>query len=440
MISFLYFISFYVFSLLFYVGLFAIEYLILSAPDDSGINIKKEYLRKLRRAGLRWESPEELAKKFFADKYWMHVVNHKRRDAPSSEIATVLRWYTPQGKAASKAVHDAIEVTSKQFKELAEAAFRANAALPVRQISLDLNEVTFEWEGRTYRVHELQNLVDTGSKTEGFTNLAGIPFEDLKMSRVHVFNGTFYLAQFKNCEFGNSKFTNFAFHKSVFKNCRLSGLECDGSTTLQGADLSTSHLNAMTFNDKNLPYALRVKKISYFQLLRFIFQCWWHGDERYFADKRWTDFVFVDVNALSRVESADFKNYVIWYQRSMAEIRKISMGSIADTLFIVLQALTSKYWSSFRVLFSTIVVLILIFAGLFYLERDGFTADRATAGAAVTFWDLAEFSFKTFTNAGFSELKPTNLPARIAVIVESVFGYISLAVLVFLLSRKMAER
>lgn len=437
--SFAYLLYIVVFSALFFLAIFFIEHLIHSMPDDSSINIEKAHLRKLRRAGLTWNSPEELANKFFEDRYWWSVVNRAQRDNLASQIAQVLRWYTPKGKEATKAVHEAIQTTSKQFKELAEAAHRSGKALPFWYLPLDLHSITFEWQGEVHRVHDLQNLIITGSKTEGITNLVGIPFEGLNMHNVQIMRATFHLAQFKNCMLGNSKFDSCSFHGSTFKHCRLASLRFENSS-LQGADLSTSHLNAMTFDDQNLPHAIRFLKISYLQLLRFICQCLWHKDERYFAKKTWTDFVWVDVNSLTRTETADFKNYVTWYKHSMASVRTIAIASLSETAFVIFQALTSKFWSSFRVFFSTIAVLILTFAGFFFIEKTGFGFDKGTPGIMPTFWDLAEFSFKTFTNAGFSDLKPTSPLARIAVILESVFGYISLAVLIFLLSRKMADR
>lgn len=428
-----------VFSALFFLAIIFIEYLIHSLPNDSNINIEKAHLRKLRRAGLTWNSPEELAHKFFEDRYWWSVVNRARKDNLAGQFAQVLRWYTPKGKEARKAVHEALQATSNRYKELAEAAHRSRNFLQLCQLHLDLQSVTFEWQGEIHRVHDLQNLIDTGSKIEGITNLVGIPLEGLVMDGVQIKGATFSNAQFKECGLGGSKFDRCSFHGSAFKHCRLASLTFE-KCSLQGADLSTSYLNAMTFDDQTLPYAIRFLKISYPQLLRFICQCLWHKDGRYFTKKAWTDFAGIDVNSLSRTETADFKNYVIWYQRSIASVRTIEMAPVSGAAFVIFQAITSKFWSSFRVLFLTLAVLILAFAGLFFIEKTGFEFANGSPGQIPTFWDLAEFSFKTFTNAGFSDLKPNSPLARIAVILESVFGYIALAVLIFLLSRKIADR
>ena len=85
-----------VFSALFFLAIIFIEYLIHSLPNDSNINIEKAHLRKLRRAGLTWNSPEELAHKFFEDRYWWSVVNRARKDNLAGQFAQVLRWYTPK--------------------------------------------------------------------------------------------------------------------------------------------------------------------------------------------------------------------------------------------------------------------------------------------------------------------------------------------------------
>ncbi|SOE92890.1 Pentapeptide repeat-containing protein [Burkholderia sp. D7] len=390
-------------------------------------------LHRLKQSGVRWFTPEELAIQYIDDARLRGIVDRGYTDGRSALLAQTLRWYTPAGSAARQAVHDAIQKASLAAKAEAERLFRSGNPQHV-QTDVDFGQVTFTYEGANYLVHDLQTLVSTGHTLSGQANLIGITLEDLPIHSVRLRNACFARATFARCSIGNTTFSNCSLVNTTFDTCRLAQIAFD-RTTVNTADFSNSYMNMLRFDDTIMPGSVTFKRISYVQLLKFMWGCVNNKDARYFTEKDWLDPVYIDVHGLTRHDNAAFRDYALWCESNLGRFRSTMASEKRIPLYPVVVAITTKFWSSFIALFSTIAVLISSFSLCYVLTRTQFAVgDKSTA---CTWFDLVEYSFKTFVNAGFSDVKPLKPIARLLTMTEAMLGYLSLGALIFLLNKRI---
>lgn len=390
-------------------------------------------LQRLKRAGVKWLTPEDLAVQYIDDKRLREIVDRGYTDGRSARLAEVLRWYTPVGTAAKRAVHDALSNASAIAKAQVEAHFR-NGTPQFVWVDVDLGQVTFTYGGVNYLVHDLQTLVSNGQTISGQANLIGIPIEDLAIASVRIINACFARATFARCKLGSMFFVNCSLVSAKFDTCRLSQIKFD-RTTINTVDFSNSYMNMMQFDDTIMPGAVAFRGITYVELLKFMWQCARYKDGRYFSEKEWLDPVYIDVHALTRSDNAAFREYALWCESNLGRFRSTTSSEKRIPLYPIVVATTTKFWSSFVALFSTIAVMIFSFSLCYMLTRTQFSAGDSSTPC--TWFDLVEYSFKTFVNAGFSDVKPLGRVARLFTMTEAMLGYLSLGALIFLLNKRI---
>jgi hypothetical protein len=283
-------------------------------------------------------------------------------------------------------------------------------------------------------VHDMQTLVSAGQTLSGYANLIGIPLEDLSIHSVRLINACFARATFARCSIGGVIFSNCSLVNTTFDTCRLAQIKFD-RTTVNTVDFSNSYMNMMQFDDTNMPGSVAFRGITYVELLKFMWKCAHHKDGRYFTEKEWLDPVYIDVHALTRPDNAAFRDYALWCEGNLGRFRSTTASEKRIPLYPVIVAITTKFWSSFITLFSTIAVMISSFSLFYVLTRTQFSVGNNST--ACTWFDLVEYSFKTFVNAGFSDVKPLRPIARLLTMTEAMLGYLSLGALIFLLNKRI---
>ncbi|RQU76795.1 hypothetical protein DF133_36030 [Burkholderia cenocepacia] len=396
-----------------------------------GIDLRS--LRRLKRAGVRWFTPEDLASQYIGDNRLRDIVNRGYTDGRSARLTEILRWYTPAGSAARRAVHDALLKASASAKAEAERLFRQGTPQHVF-VDVDLGHVTFTCEGVTHAVRDLQILVSSGQTLSGQTNLVGIPLENLAINSVRLINGCFARATFSNCSIGGVIFSNCSLGNAKFDSCRLAQIIFN-QTTVDTVDFSNSSMNMIQFDDTVMPGSVAFRGISYVEVLRFMWECARHKDGRYFTEKNWLDPVYVGVHGLTRPDNATFREYVLWCNGNLGRFRSTTASEKRIPLYPIVVAITTKFWSSFIALFSTIAVMISAFSLCYILIKTQFSVDDNSV--ACDWFDLIEYSFKTFVNAGFTDVKPLKSIARMLTMMEAMLGYLSLGALIFLLNKRI---
>lgn len=413
------------------IGIFL--YVLSLGPTLNIPGLDKRAAKRLYRAGVRWHSPEELANQYLTNKHLWSVVDRGYTDGRGGQLAQVLRWYTPAGTAARQAVSDAILNASQLALEQCQANFQAGNH-NVQYAVVDLQHVTFIHNGTTLSVHELQTLIPTGHQLGGQANLIGIPLMELSANLVTLRNGCFARGTFRNCRLGNLIFQNCSLVGTAFESCRLGQVRFVDSP-VQGVDFANSSMNLMQFDDVTMPGAVSFNAITYFEVVKFVWACIRHKDGRYFAPTSWFDPTAVDVHGLTHHDNAAFRDYVRWYNGNLGRFRSDTNIEKKVPIYLVIVAVTTKFWSSFSALFLTITITISLFTAIFILISEQFGIGEKAAACAM--FDLLEFSFKTFVNSGFSDVKPLRPLARLLTMAEAMLGYLSLGALIFLLNKRI---
>ncbi|KJK22079.1 hypothetical protein UB46_23455 [Burkholderiaceae bacterium 16] len=189
----------------------------------------------------------------------------------------------------------------------------------------------------------------------------------------------------------------------------------------------------LAFSDKDMPGSVKFKRITYIEMLKFLWACARHKDGRYFTEKRWCDPVYIDVHNLTRHDNAAFRDYVLWCEGNLGRFRSFTATEKRTPFYSVLIAISTNFWTSFVAFFSTIATVIIAFSCLYIFMKHGFLFPSEEN----KYFDLVEYSFKTFVNAGFSDVKPSNSTTRILTMIEATLGYVSLGALVFLLNKRI---
>ncbi|WDR86120.1 hypothetical protein [Burkholderia ambifaria] len=178
------------------------------------------------------------------------------------------------------------------------------------------------------------------------------------------------------------------------------------------------------FDDTIMPGSVAFRGISYVEVLRFMWECARHKDGRYFTEKNWLDPVYIGVHGLTHPDNATFREYALWCNGNLGRFRSTTASEKRIPLYPIVVAITTKFWSSFIALFSTIVAI----------KKQFSVGDNSVACG---WFDLIEYSFKTFVNAGFTDVKPLKPIARILTVMEAMLGYLSLGALIFLLNKRI---
>lgn len=394
--------------------------------------VDKRAAKRLYRVGVRWHTPEELATQYLPNKNLWSVVDRGYTDGRGAQLAQVLRWYTPAGAAARQAVTDAILTASQMAR--AQCLPNLQAGNHNVHVTVDLQTVSFVYNGTIQLVHDLQTLIPTGQQLSGQANLIGIPMTELTADLVVLRNGCFSQATFRHCNFGQMIFQSCSFARATFDSCRLAQVRFENAPVC-GVDFANSYMNAMQFDDVSVPGAVKFNAITYFQVVKFVWACIRYKDGRYFVPTSWFDPTFVDVHGLTRHDNAAFRDYVRWYTGNLGRFRSDTSIEKKVPIYSVIAAVTTKFWSSFGALFLTIAIAISLFSALFITFNEQFGIGEKAAACAM--FDLVEFSFKTFVNSGFSDVKPLRPLARVLTMAEALLGYLSLGALIFLLNKRI---
>ncbi|WP_439892971.1 pentapeptide repeat-containing protein (plasmid) [Ralstonia sp. 25C] len=407
-------------------------YVLSLGPAQNIPGVDKRAAKRLYRAGVRWHTPEELAIQYLPNKHLWSVVDRGYTDGRGAQLAQVLRWHTPAGAAARQAVTNAILTASQMARAQCHAKIQAGNHNV--HVAVDLQTVSFVHNGTTQLVHDLQTLIPTGQQLSGQANLIGIPLTELTADLVILGNACFAQATFRRCNLGQVVFQNCSFVRATFDSCRLGQVRFVNAS-VSGVDFANSRMNAMQFDDVSVPGAIKFNAITYAQVVKFVWECIRYKDGRYFAPTSWFDPISVDVHGLTRHDNAPFRDYVRWCEVNLGRFRSDTNIEKKVPIFPVIAAVTTKFWSSFSALFLTIAITISLFSALFITLNEQFgIGEKATACAI---FDLIEFSFKTFVNSGFSDVKPLRPLARVLTMAEAMLGYLSLGALIFLLNKRI---
>lgn len=403
-----------------------------AATFSRQINLSIQDFRRLHQAGIWGGSVEEVAVAFFGKRDKWPKVNKGAKDGPTMRIGNVLRWFTPVGITATQAVENFIRQSSTLAIQTQQQAF-ANGQPTFFRLPVVLQTLTFTHNNTAIPIANFQDIQDIGMKTTGSLNLCGIHLHDLQFSNLQLAGVTFSGGQLDKCVISDTEFVSCSFPSVKFKNTKFAHNAFPVSN-LGHSRFERCYFNRMAFDDQSMAISPKVDKIGYLQLLFFIVQAFVHRDGRYFNNKGWSDFVFNDVNGLTKAENSEFRAYVNWYQNYIDEVRNIRSLPISRAAILFTEAAISKFWTSFMVFASFVASLILSFSILFYFLRD------KLGKGPYEYFDALEFSFKNFLNAGYSPINPESYLIRGLSIVETTLGYVLLATLIYLLNKKLERR
>jgi hypothetical protein len=140
------------------------------------------------------------------------------------------------------------------------------------------------------------------------------------------------------------------------------------------------------------------------------------------------------VTGLTHPETRAIREYITWYQFTMARLTNFRATPILSQIGFVSSVIATKYWTSYKALAVVALLLDVIFATFFRFSSHHFTSDGAT------FLDCFYTSTLIFTSLGVEGIKPITHLGQLTVIGEVITGYIVLAIFIFLIARKVERK
>lgn len=340
-----------------------------------------------------------------------------------------IRWMTPIGIDAQRAVREFIEAQHKLLDE-------ATVMEPRRTFILDFSGFSFRSGGKQYTIAEFQERY-TNSKVCPHVNLSGIDLRGIKINRCTVRYVVLTYANLDESQIGDVIFENSSLNFSSLRGARLRQVRFN-QNGISGADISGAFFNAVTLDDTSVPDKLIFQEVSYLYLLLVLLKSWFSrngfSETGLIGKRKHTVFLFNDTSGLSGLRNSAVKNYIQWYEYVFNKFRDFKTLPIGEKIMFSISVIFSKVWTSLTVLAMQALLMNVVFATYYYANNS------LIKNLDYTFLSAFYFSIVTFVTLGYGDMSPEPGCGQVAVIIEVIIGYITLGSFAFLTGHKVSGR
>lgn len=351
---------------------------------------------------------------------------------------TQIRWRTPVGQDAQRAVRKYIEAQQAANTEAINAAWaQSRQSIRLSAFVLDFANFSFESGGQSYTLDDFQNLYPN-PKISPHANLSGIDLSGIHISHCIVRNVSLTEANLDDAGLGGLEFENSFLTGASLRGARLGQLRFTHSS-FAGVDISGAFLNVVQLDDGCVPEALEFSEVSYTYLLKAlllsIFGRNGFSEAGANVKRPHTVFLFNDTSTLSGLRNARVKHYMEWYDYVFRKLSNFKLLPLNEKFRFSIALIFTKVWASLSVLALQGFLLNLVFATYYYFDHDKFNNLPAD-----DFLSAFYFSVVTFATLGYGDIFPKPGGGQIAVMLEVMLGYITLGAFAFLVGQRATAR
>lgn len=375
---------------------------------------------KMLKKQKSYNSTKNISDYWFENKNILSKLVDDKFPTYSQTFDLLIRWYSGIGSKCQWEIIKYIE--NEQFKIIDDRMY-----LKSDWTTIDFSEFSFSYNDKKYTLKDFANSFDT-SKIGGLHDLRGIDLSYIKLANCNINNCFFAEANFSYSTIQQVNFYNCIFTKSNFDYANIVNITYD-NTSFGSISVRNTFINAVNF--KEFSGLRNIKEPSYFWLIKELMKSIL-GMRRSGIMSNEKHSVFWCVSTENNIEKDNIVlvSYVDWFQYVTNTIRNIKALSPSERIKFSLALIVSKYWYSGIVLFIFSLIVNIIYSWIYYILREDFLPKLESIS------DCIYFSIGTFTS-GFGDITPLNDISKIVVASEVIFGYIILAIFIYLLSKKI---
>jgi hypothetical protein len=250
-------------------------------------------------------------------------------------------------------------------------------------------------------------------------------------------SATFRHGKFDGVIMRNVSFSDVVLNNSTFLNASIRDIEMTNDTIFNNVDVSFAHIVSLKgLNSNNMQLPLTFEKITYTHLCGTVRRKFISGTKPTFT-RTYTYFEHVETENMNRSNQKIIKEYIDWFEHTWSTTMnlkrivrwngKIELGWNHG---FVIFTLTSKNWSSFWILARCIFFFHFASAITIFFAKSHFKGIGSILGA----W---YYTIVTFTTLGYGDTYPLDWLGRLIAGIIAMVGYLSLALLIYLFTRKI---
>ena len=345
----------------------------------------------------------------------------------------VIRWKSDLGQCCQKSVREYIE-----NKINTNYAFRGilykQGITDYFAAEISFDDFEFKYKDDTYNLSSFAKSFPT-SQVGGLHDLRGIDLSNIRLQDITLKNCFLSYANFSNSIISQSTFNNVLLGQSNFDNCKIIGIRFTNHCGISGATFKNSFINAVKFSDDLIGEGIIISKITYISLLIMCLKSIVSSKQSSKLNN-YTTFLANDTKDINNPKIKGLKSYIDWFQDIHYSINYQSIDINKKSKYsIIFQVITTKYWSSYKVLGGFSILLNFLFSSIIYFFHRNFKYPDELK--PFDFFDSFYFSIVTFVTLGYGDITPINWIGQLIVIMCVSSGYIILALFIFLLSKKI---
>jgi uncharacterized protein YjbI with pentapeptide repeats len=302
---------------------------------------------------------------------------------------------------------------------------------------IDFSDFSFNFQNRSWTIKEFVYSFKT-SRIGGQVDLIGIDLSGIRLSNCRLINICFGHAILDNAVIWQVDLINTDFIGASFCNARLSNIHVKKGSYFNNANMTGAGVYGIhPLGDKCLSQPFIYSQVSYLFLVKqALIRFFRIGNQTSISQQlaNHTGFANNPTNEMTLPETRALKEYILWYQHTMQRIDHLPSSPLRERFAFLFVVLSTKHWSSY----SALGLFALIANTLFTLSYICF--NNSFHGLDEGFMNVFYNSTLILTSIGLEGIKPVNLLGQFIIICEVVFGYITLALFVFLLARKIERK
>lgn len=364
-------------------------------------------------------------------------VNKKYPGTLMQKFDNQIRWKTDIGIECQKQVRKYIEKHMQEYSDKLNQAFKDKKYFnPQDVFILDFSSFSFSYKGNTYNLNDFQELYNN-AKIYPAANLMGIDLHDIKINHCTLRDVSLADANLIDAQIGSVTFSGSSLRGAILTNSRMGQIRFINGGGMGGSDVKGALLNAVCFDNESVPGNLDYSFVSYFYLIKCLFfSIYKNGifNENIMKPHKHTIFLFNDTKELTSQYNFPFKNYVEWYQYIFTQLQNYKDLRFPKKILFTCSLLFTKAWTSYTALAVFAFLINCLFALIYFINSSSL---KDFDGSFLTAF---YYSVVTFTTLGYGEIIPITDFAKVIVILEVLFGYVTLGSFIFLIGHRVNNR
>jgi hypothetical protein len=367
----------------------------------------------------------------------------------SDEFACMVRWHSSIGFACKKAILEYFHSKISQHEENITKEFfpHMNAMIEDPEwdkkfiinpanlyVTIDFSDFIFQFENRSLTIRDFTYSFHL-SRVGNAVDLIGIDLSGIELRKCRFINICFSRANFDNAVLYQLELINTNFSDATFRHARIMGIQAKQGSFFNYADFTGACVFGIyPLGDSCLSLPFFFNEISYIRLVSITIERFLRFGPRKIVGQQpssYTGFANNPTNEMTLPSTKALKEYIIWYQRTLQKVDRLPSISICEGLSFLFSVLTTKHWTSYPALAISAFAVNLFFTGLYASFASHF--DKLNIDAISLFYQ----SVLVFTSFGLDKIKPLTHFGEFIVMSEILFGYITLALFVYLISKKI---